>query len=73
MIDCGDVPVTSFDNAVAIKQIEQGHKELLHRKPHTPLPNGMKSVAKDGKEHPRIITLGGDHTIGGIPRTCSQS
>lgn len=63
MIDCGDVPVTSYDNAIAIEQIESGHKELLHRT----VANGAHEkvpFAKDGKAHPRIVTLGGDHTIG---------
>ncbi|KAI5122018.1 hypothetical protein M0805_008010 [Coniferiporia weirii] len=69
IVDCGDVPVTPYDNAFAIKQIEEGHKELLHRAPATRLGRDAKtgeqlvSVASDGKEHPRIITLGGDHTI----------
>ena len=62
MIDCGDIPVTSYDNAVAIQQIESGHKDLLHRKVKS---GGHETVsfAKDGKVHPRLITLGGDHTI----------
>lgn len=58
----GDIPVTSYDNAVAIEQIESGHKELLHRKP-TSGSHESVSFAKGGKSHPRIVTLGGDHTI----------
>lgn len=69
IIDCGDIPVTPYDNAFAIAQIEAGHKALLHRTPATPLGNDTFSgeplvpLAADGKHHPRIITLGGDHTI----------
>ncbi|KAI0314699.1 agmatinase [Amylostereum chailletii] len=69
LVDCGDIPVTPYDNAYAIRQIEQGHKELLHRTPFSPLGNDSVSgaqlvpIAKDGKHHPRIVTLGGDHTI----------
>ena len=69
IVDCGDVPVTPYDNAFAINQIEQAHKTLLHRTPASQLGadpfTGKKltSIAQDGKEHPRIITLGGDHTI----------
>lgn len=69
IVDCGDIPVTPYDNAYAIKQIEDGHKELLHRTPFSPLGNDsltgqpLQSIALDGKHHPRIITLGGDHTI----------
>lgn len=62
LVDCGDVPVTSYDNAWAIKQIQDGHQELLHREPAYN-PKGAKGVGKNGKIHPRIITLGGDHTI----------
>ncbi|THH07518.1 hypothetical protein EW145_g3326 [Phellinidium pouzarii] len=69
IVDCGDIPVTPYDSAVAIKQIEDDHKELLHRTPVSKLGldaetgQQLVSVASDGKEHPRIITLGGDHTI----------
>lgn len=69
IVDCGDIPVTPYDNAFAIKQIEDGHKELIHRTPATKLGvdkfsgEQLVSIANDGKEHPRIITLGGDHTI----------
>ncbi|EOA91145.1 hypothetical protein ACJQWK_11241 [Exserohilum turcicum] len=61
IIDCGDIPVTSYDNAYALQQIEQGHNLLLSRAPfthaHKPGPS------KKGKTLPRMITLGGDHTI----------
>ncbi|KAI9703776.1 MAG: hypothetical protein M1836_007546 [Candelina mexicana] len=61
VLDCGDVPVTSYDNAYALYQIEEGHNALLSRKPKT---NANKvGPAKHGKTLPRVITLGGDHTI----------
>jgi agmatinase len=69
IVDCGDIPVTPYDNAHAIKQIEAAHRELLHRTPFSALPNDSHTgkplvpLAKDGKHHPRVITLGGDHTI----------
>ncbi|KZV85393.1 Arginase/deacetylase [Exidia glandulosa HHB12029] len=69
IVDCGDVPVTPYDNKHAIAQIESGHKTLLHRTPFSPLGNdsvtgeALVPVSKDGKHHPRLITLGGDHTI----------
>jgi agmatinase len=69
IIDCGDIPVTPYDNAYAIQQIEVGHRDLLHRTPFSALPNDsltgtpLVPIAKDGKHHPRVITLGGDHTI----------
>ena len=103
MVDCGDIPVTPYDNTIAIKQIQDAHQDLLHRTPATSLKeqyaalqnskrleelriqqkadpdfefseednvayaaaqdNAWFPVSKDGKEHPRILTLGGDHTI----------
>ncbi|KAJ5587470.1 agmatinase [Penicillium hispanicum] len=61
ILDCGDIPVTSYDNEWAIKQIEQGHNSVLMRKPFS---NSEKSgLSKAGKTLPRIITMGGDHTI----------
>ncbi|KAI9510160.1 agmatinase [Russula earlei] len=69
IVDCGDIPVTPYDNTFAIQQIEDGHRELLHRTPFSALPNDSSTgealvpLAKDGKHHPRVITLGGDHTI----------
>ncbi|PKS12527.1 hypothetical protein jhhlp_000734 [Lomentospora prolificans] len=61
ILDCGDVPVTSYDNTWAIRQIEQGHNSLLMRKPFTDAEKPGQS--KSGHTLPRIITLGGDHTI----------
>ncbi|KAF8997840.1 agmatinase [Cyathus striatus] len=69
IVDCGDIPVTPYDNKYAIKQIEDGHKALLQQQAYSPLGNdsltGQKlaPISLDGKIHPRIITLGGDHTI----------
>ncbi|EJD41500.1 agmatinase [Auricularia subglabra TFB-10046 SS5] len=69
LVDCGDIPVTPYDNKHAIAQIEAGHKELLHRTPSSALGNDpvtgepLVPLAVDGKHHPRLITLGGDHTI----------
>ncbi|EIN06498.1 agmatinase [Punctularia strigosozonata HHB-11173 SS5] len=69
IVDCGDIAVTPYDNKHAIQQIEDGHKELLHRPAYSPLGNdsvtgeSLLPISKDGKHHPRLITLGGDHTI----------
>ncbi|KAL9102151.1 MAG: hypothetical protein Q9163_002682 [Psora crenata] len=61
VLDCGDIPVTSYDNAYAIAQIELGHNSLLTRAPATNAQ--LPGPSKAGKTLPRIITLGGDHTI----------
>ncbi|KAG1739035.1 arginase family-domain-containing protein [Suillus lakei] len=69
IVDCGDIPVTPYDNKFAIQQIEGGHKQLLHRPAFSPLGNDaltgkpLVPISVDGKNHPRVITLGGDHTI----------
>ncbi|KAI0066415.1 Arginase/deacetylase [Artomyces pyxidatus] len=65
--DCGDVPLNPFDNAVALDQIEVAYSTLLQRDVARNVTEstvaGMRAFAKDNKEHPRIVTLGGDHTI----------
>ncbi|KAK8054222.1 agmatinase 1 [Apiospora saccharicola] len=61
VLDCGDIPVTSYDNSWALKQIEEGHFNILSRAPATDATK--RGPAKKGKTLPRVITLGGDHTI----------
>ncbi|KAK9415371.1 putative Agmatinase 1 [Seiridium cardinale] len=61
VLDCGDIPVTSFDNTWALKQIEEGHYHILSRPPKTDAKK--TGFSKKGKTLPRVITLGGDHTI----------
>lgn len=61
IMDCGDVPVTSYDNAWAIQQIEEGHNSILMRKPYTDADK--VGLSRAGKTLPRVITMGGDHTI----------
>ncbi len=61
------VPVTAMDNAKAIDQMEAAYTTLISR----PVMGGINALYKDrtsalaldGKEHPRVVTLGGDHTI----------
>lgn len=48
----GDIPVTPLDNAVAVRQMTEGLKELLQRKP-----------SSERLAHPRLALLGGDHLI----------
>ncbi|KAK0728570.1 arginase family-domain-containing protein [Lasiosphaeria miniovina] len=61
VIDCGDIPVTSYDNTYALHQIEEGHYSILSRSPATDADK--KGPSLQGKTLPRVITLGGDHTI----------
>jgi agmatinase len=65
IIDCGDVPVSPFDNAQAVDQMEVAYSTLLARTParDPEVEPATSLIARDGIEHPRIVTLGGDHTI----------
>lgn len=50
VIDCGDVPLTPFDNRIALNQLYRGERAIHRHKSST-------------KKAPKIITMGGDHTI----------
>ncbi|MCJ1273598.1 hypothetical protein MMC21_001391 [Puttea exsequens] len=52
ILDCGDVPLTYFDNTVALKQLEKAHR----------LISGRTAEMQSKSSIPRIIALGGDHT-----------
>jgi agmatinase len=52
ILDCGDIPVVPIDNAQALKQMSAAFTELGARAPASPL------LAK-----PKLITLGGDHSL----------
>jgi agmatinase len=67
-VDCGDIPISPYDNSLAYSQIEAAYTSLLSRpvSSHALENNlvvGSKGQALDGKEHPKIITLGGDHSV----------
>lgn len=51
IIDCGDVPLTPFDNRIALNQLYRGERAIHSHQSSTKLA------------HPKIITMGGDHTI----------
>ncbi|EMR65834.1 hypothetical protein MGN70_008461 [Eutypa lata] len=53
LVDCGDAPLTYVDNTVALKQLVKAHKIISGR-----MANNA-SIATI----PRIMMLGGDHTI----------
>lgn len=56
ILDCGDIPVTPFDNALALHQMTSAYAELLSR----------RSLSYDnptGHVRPKLITLGGDHSV----------
>ncbi|VDC04197.1 unnamed protein product [Peniophora sp. CBMAI 1063] len=73
IIDCGDVPLNAYDNAIALDQMEVAYKSLLARPVVRKDGEGdgdgegagdvTRALARDGVAHPRIVSLGGDHTI----------
>ena len=68
-MDCGDIPVSPFDQAEAIQQIQAAYSSILHH--DVASISHMASLGSqqglDGAYHPRIISLGGDHTIASPP------
>ncbi|OAP61830.1 agmatinase [Fonsecaea erecta] len=56
VLDCGDIPITPFDNALALHQMSSAYLELLSRRP-------LSYKNPESHEHPKLITLGGDHSV----------
>ncbi|KAL6786804.1 arginase family domain-containing protein [Trichoderma sp. SZMC 28012] len=52
IVDCGDIPITPFDNTIAREQMTQAFKEL-----------GGRVTVSALSSRPKIITLGGDHSL----------
>ncbi|KIV98903.1 agmatinase [Verruconis gallopava] len=59
IIDCGDIPVTPFDNALALRQLTEAFEELGDRPPTA----AAAASTKDYRRFPKLLTLGGDHSI----------
>ena len=59
IVDCGDIPITPFDNTLALKQMSEAFMELGKR-PATEksTESGVQYLKK-----PKLLTLGGDHSI----------
>ncbi|KAF5122600.1 Guanidinobutyrase [Metarhizium anisopliae] len=53
IIDCGDIPITPLDNAIAAEQMTQAFRRLGRARPASALTAGK----------PKLVTLGGDHSI----------
>ncbi|KAH8696079.1 putative agmatinase [Talaromyces proteolyticus] len=60
--DCGDIPITPFDNALAERQMYEAFLELGTRRAKTSAASkfGSKGISA-GK--PKLVTLGGDHSV----------
>ncbi|KAL8831284.1 MAG: hypothetical protein Q9191_000940 [Dirinaria sp. TL-2023a] len=54
ILDCGDIPITPVDNAVALHQMTAAFLELGSRSPALSDPTWPR---------PKLLTLGGDHSV----------
>ncbi|EXJ86320.1 agmatinase [Capronia epimyces CBS 606.96] len=61
IVDCGDLPISPFDNGLAFAQMEDWYKRLLWREVKS-AEKGIRS-SKTGRVHPQIVAIGGDHSI----------
>ncbi|KAM3431115.1 hypothetical protein MY4824_007316 [Beauveria thailandica] len=52
IVDCGDIPITPYDNAIALEQMTQGLKEL-----------GRHRTVSSVGDKPKLMLLGGDHSL----------
>ncbi|KAF2706628.1 Arginase/deacetylase [Pleomassaria siparia CBS 279.74] len=59
IVDCGDIPITPFDNTLALRQMSEAFEELAARHPTS--KSSSSSTAYLHK--PKLLTLGGDHSI----------
>lgn len=59
IIDCGDIPITPFDNALALRQMTEAFTNLAYTS--VPKHNAESSIVYRRK--PKLLTLGGDHSI----------
>ncbi|KAF2145409.1 uncharacterized protein K452DRAFT_264404 [Aplosporella prunicola CBS 121167] len=59
IIDCGDIPITPFDNGLALRQMSEAFIELGKRSP------SEESIASSStyRSKSKLLTLGGDHSI----------
>ncbi|KAK3114074.1 hypothetical protein LTR53_007968 [Teratosphaeriaceae sp. CCFEE 6253] len=59
IIDCGDIPITPFDNGLALRQMTEAFTNLAHSA--APQPNAESPIPY--RRQPKLLTLGGDHSI----------
>lgn len=59
IIDCGDVPITPFDNDLALRQMTEAFTNLAHTK----APEASRDSSVSYRHIPKLLTLGGDHSV----------
>jgi agmatinase len=55
IVDCGDIPVNPFDNALAVDQMEVAYSTLLSRPTLAKSGLSTQNLALDGVNHPQIV------------------
>ncbi|TKX20016.1 guanidinobutyrase-2 [Elsinoe australis] len=58
IIDCGDIPITPFDNKLALRQMTSAFSELSTRS-----TSAINQAQFPYRRMPKLLTLGGDHSI----------
>lgn len=61
--DCGDIPVTPFDNGVAEKQMYEAFLELGSRPALSSSTKGKAQTKGISAGKSKLVTLGGDHSV----------
>jgi len=59
VLDCGDIPITPFDNTLALRQMTEAYAELSTRKS----PDANAKSPNPYIKYPKLLSLGGDHSI----------
>ena len=59
VVDCGDIPITPFDNALAVRQMTEAFTNLAH----STAPKANRASSVQYRNRPKLLTLGGDHSI----------
>ncbi|KAF2869988.1 arginase family-domain-containing protein [Massariosphaeria phaeospora] len=59
IVDCGDIPITPFDNKLALRQMSEAFQELGARQPTSESLSSPTAYL----HKPKLLTLGGDHSI----------
>ncbi|KAL8917554.1 MAG: hypothetical protein Q9172_005794 [Xanthocarpia lactea] len=59
ILDCGDIPITPFDNDLAVRQMNDALLELGTRSTNS----SQSSQGKGSLTMPKLLILGGDHSV----------
>ena len=59
IVDCGDIPITPFDNALALRQMTEAFTNLAH----STAPKASTDSTLKYRNIPKLLALGGDHSI----------